>query len=93
MWRDVWFPFKDIGPMKAANPYGAFNLTRDDNSVSFGYSALQSIDDDLVLYLDGKEVFRDHLTLQPMETYEKNNIARYVCRHTQRRNVRQALLC
>ena len=70
-WREVWFPYKDIGPMVKATPYGALNVTRSGDSITLGFFALQALDEDLVVYTGEKEVFREHLTLDPMDVYTK----------------------
>ena len=70
-WREVWFPYKDIGPMVKATPYGALNVTRSDDGVTLGFCALQALDEDLVVRAKGKEVFRDHLTLGTMDVYTR----------------------
>jgi tetratricopeptide (TPR) repeat protein len=71
LWREIWFPYKEIGPFVTASAYGAFNVTQTDDSVTLGLCPLQNLDDDLVVTADGKEVYREHLTLKPLEVYKK----------------------
>ncbi len=70
-WRELWFPYKDIGPMVKASPYGVLNITIVSDSTHLGFCALQNIDEDIVVFEGKKEVFRDHLKLAPMEVYKK----------------------
>jgi tetratricopeptide (TPR) repeat protein len=71
VWREIWFPYKEIGPMVQASPYGTMNVTRTGDSITVGICPLQDIDDDLVVFVEGKEVFRESLRLAPMEVYVK----------------------
>ncbi|MCW5977241.1 MAG: DUF5107 domain-containing protein [Bryobacteraceae bacterium] len=70
-WSELWFPFKEIGPMVKASPYGALNVKNTGSGVTVGFSALQKIDDDLVLLAGGKEVHRERVSLKPMEVFQK----------------------
>jgi tetratricopeptide (TPR) repeat protein len=70
-WRDIWFPYKSIGPMVKASPYGALNVTSSDEGMTLGFCALQSIDEEIVVFEGSKEVFRDRLKLGPLESYTK----------------------
>jgi tetratricopeptide (TPR) repeat protein len=70
-WREVWFPYKKIGPMVKATPYGALNARNTGDSITLAFCALQKIDDDIVVHSAGKEVYRERLALKPMEVYEK----------------------
>jgi len=70
-WREIWFPYKKIGPMVKASPYGILNVTQGGGSLTIGVCPLQEIDDDLVITLNGKERYKEHLRLKPMEVYEK----------------------
>lgn len=70
-WREVWFPYKEIGPMVTATPYGALNARNTGKEIELGFSALQKIDEDLVVYNADKEIFRERLHLAPMGVYEK----------------------
>jgi tetratricopeptide (TPR) repeat protein len=70
-WRELWFPFKEIGGMVKATPYGALNVRNTGDGVSLGFSALQRIDDDLVVTAGGKQIHRERVALKPMEVYQK----------------------
>ena len=70
-WREVWFPYKKTGGMVKANPYGVLNVTRVQDGIKISFCPLQKTDDDLSVTAEGKEIFRKHLKLEPMEVYEQ----------------------
>ena len=70
-WREVWFPYKKIGPMVEATPFGALNVKNEGGSLTLGFCALQKIDEDIVVRAKGREIHRERLTLKPMEVYQK----------------------
>jgi tetratricopeptide (TPR) repeat protein len=70
-WKEIWFPYMKIGSMVKASPYGVLNVTQTANSLKVALFALQKINDDLVAGAEGKEFYREHLRLKPMEIYEK----------------------
>ena len=69
-WKEIWFPYKKIGPMVTATPHGVLSVRRRDDTVSIGICALTNIDDDLTVKINGKAVFTRHLKLRPMKTFE-----------------------
>jgi tetratricopeptide (TPR) repeat protein len=70
-WRQIWFPYKEIGPMVQATPYCVLNTKRTDNSIIIGICPLQILDDEMVITIGGHDIFRTRLKLQPMEIYQK----------------------
>ncbi len=70
-WKEVWFPYKDIGPMVKASPLGVLNVNHDEEKILIGLFPLEQIDDDLVVSLDGREIYREHISLSPTEIYTK----------------------
>jgi tetratricopeptide (TPR) repeat protein len=70
-WREVWFPYKKIGPMVKATPHGALNVRNNGYSLLVAFCALQKIDETLVVRAGNKEILRERLVLKPMEVYEK----------------------
>jgi predicted Zn-dependent protease len=68
-WNEVWFPFKNINGMVDASPYGVLNLQKTGNDISVGINPLQSINDSLIIFQDGKKIFSTYLSLDPMEIY------------------------
>ena len=70
-WREIWFPYKDIGPMVEATPMGVLNVQDDQNSVKIGFFPLQDISESLIVTHGGNEVYREPLALNPAQVYEK----------------------
>ncbi len=70
-WREVWFPYKQIGPMVKATPHGALNVRSQGDSLLVAFCALQKIDETLVVRAGDREVLRERLVLKPMEVYRK----------------------
>jgi tetratricopeptide (TPR) repeat protein len=70
-WREVWFPYKKIGPMVKATPYLVLNARSTGDAVTLSLCALQKIDEALTVRSGRKEIYREQLSLKPMEVYEK----------------------
>lgn len=70
-WREILFPYKETGGLVKASPAGALNVERGEGSVSIRLCALQPLDDDLILTLAGKEVYRERIKLEPMEVFSR----------------------
>ena len=70
-WKEIWFPYKDIGPMVKASPLGVLNVKHAQDSVKIGLFALQRIDAPIVVNYGEEEIFKETLALNPAEIYEK----------------------
>ncbi|MGO8734745.1 MAG: DUF5107 domain-containing protein [Terriglobia bacterium] len=70
-WHEMYFPYKQIGPMTKATPYGVLNVQNTGDGLTVGFCALQKIDEKLLIRSGGKEIFTDRIVLQPMEVYAK----------------------
>ncbi len=70
-WREIWFPFKEIGGMVDANEYGVLNVKESDNGLYLGINSLQNIKDTLQVVINGQEIFTEALHLGPMEIFSK----------------------
>ena len=70
-WQELYFPYKQIGPMMKATPYGVLNVRNTGDGLTVGFCALQKIDEKLKILSGGKEIFTDRIVLPPMEVYEK----------------------
>ena len=66
---DIWFPFKKIGGLADATPYGSLNVTRDNNMLKIAICPLQNIDDELLVTAGEKQIYTRHLVLKPMEVF------------------------
>jgi len=70
-WSEIWFPYKEIGPMTKATPYAVLNVSKNENSLAVNICPLQNLDDDLVVTSDGNLLYNEHLQLKPMQIYKK----------------------
>ena len=70
-WREIYFPYKKIGPMVKATPYGALNVRKEGDALVLRFCALQKIDERLVVRAAGREIASDKIVLNPMEVFEK----------------------
>lgn len=70
-WKEIWFPYKDIGPMVKASPLGVLNVEQGQDSVKIGLFPLEKIDKPIVVTYGGQEIFREPLSLDPAEIYKK----------------------
>jgi tetratricopeptide (TPR) repeat protein len=71
-WREIWFPYRGIGPMAKASPDAVLSAAPSPGGLSVGLFALRAIDDDLsVSGPEGKELFRERLKLKTAETWRR----------------------
>ena len=70
-WKEIWFPFKEIGGMVDATEYGVLNVKESDKGLYIGINALQSLKDNLQVFINGKEVFSKEIILKPMGVFSQ----------------------
>jgi tetratricopeptide (TPR) repeat protein len=70
-WREIWFPYKDIGPVVKASPHAVLHVERNQESLTVSLCPLQALNDDLVVTVGSQEKHREHLKLKPMETIKR----------------------
>jgi len=70
-WREIWFPFKEIGGMVDATEYGVLNVKELENGLYIGINALQLLNETLQVLVNGKEVYSEDISLKPMEIFAK----------------------
>jgi tetratricopeptide (TPR) repeat protein len=70
-WRELWFPYRGIGPMAKASPEAALSATRSAEALELGLFALRPIADDLTIQAAGREVFKERLVLVPEQVWKK----------------------
>jgi tetratricopeptide (TPR) repeat protein len=67
-WKEIWFPYKDIGPMVAATPRAAVSLAREDVTITLGICPLEVLEDELLVSRGERELLRERMSLRPLET-------------------------
>ena len=70
-WRELFFPYKKIGPMVKATPYGALNVKNNGSTLEVSFCALQNLSEDLTVSSEGKPIARDRIVLKPMGVYQR----------------------
>ncbi len=70
-WRELWFPYRGIGPMRKASPIGVLSVSETGPGLLLGFFPIRPVDDDLRVLAGGKEVFRERLALKTEETYKR----------------------
>jgi len=70
-WRELYFPYKKIGPMVKATPYGVLNVRNNRGSLTVSFCALQSLAEELTVSSQERPVARDRIVLKPLEVYQK----------------------
>lgn len=68
-WSEIWFPYKEIGGMVDASKQGVLNLETKDNETYIGINALNEMDNDLIIKVNGESINSERLKLRPMEVY------------------------
>ncbi|MEZ4970503.1 MAG: DUF5107 domain-containing protein [Flavobacteriaceae bacterium] len=70
-WKEIWFPFKEIGGMVDATEYGVLNVRESDTGLYIGINALQHLKDNLRVYINGKTIYSEEINLKPMGVFSK----------------------
>jgi tetratricopeptide (TPR) repeat protein len=70
-WREIWFPYRGIGPMRKASPAGVLSIEESEKRINLGFFPLRPIDEDLVVASDGRDLFRARLRLSPEEAFKR----------------------
>lgn len=71
-WHEIWFPYKEIGGMVDASEEGVLNVEKDGNQLKIGLNALQNLDSEITVVLNGETVLTEKLNLSPMEIFSKS---------------------
>lgn len=66
-WDEIWFPYKEIGGMVDASKFGVLNVEQNQNTTYIGINALQELNEELKVLVNGKQVFDQKIALRPME--------------------------
>ncbi|MCD6516375.1 MAG: DUF5107 domain-containing protein [Candidatus Aminicenantes bacterium] len=63
-WKELWFPYREIGPMDEASSIGALNVNWN-GGLEVAFFPITSVDDDIVVLKGEEEILRKHLRLEP----------------------------
>ena len=67
--REIWFPIKGTGGMVTASRYGVLNVIRREDKVEVRLSALQDLNQNLVIKTDDRIILDKNLKIKPLELY------------------------
>lgn len=70
-WHELWFPYKEIGGMVDASEHGVLNVEINGNDFEIGLNALQKLDNEIQVKINGKIVLSQKLHLKPMDVFSK----------------------
>ncbi|GLR15856.1 DUF5107 domain-containing protein [Portibacter lacus] len=70
-WREIWFPFVEIGGMEAASEWGVMNVEYEDGMAIIGLNALQTLHEDFMVSINDQEVVSESLSMKPMDVFYK----------------------
>jgi tetratricopeptide (TPR) repeat protein len=71
-WREIWFPYRGIGPMAKASPHAVLSVSRDGDRLALGLFPLRPLAETLTVRADGREIVRESLTLRPEGIWKKD---------------------
>ncbi len=71
-WHEIWFPYKEIGGMVDASEEGVLNVEQDASQLKIGLNALQNLNSEIKVVLNGETALSEKLDLKPMEIYSKS---------------------
>ncbi len=75
-WREIWFPFKEIGGMVDASEDGVLNVTQQGDEMYVGVNALQDLNKTIQIIVNDKEVYSEQLSLKPMQIFSQKVAAK-----------------
>ncbi|HPW19140.1 MAG TPA: DUF5107 domain-containing protein, partial [Candidatus Aminicenantes bacterium] len=71
-WRELWFPYRGVGPMVQASPQAVLSAAREGGALRLGLFPLRPIAEDLIVSVASEEVLRERLVLQTGQAWTKD---------------------
>jgi Tfp pilus assembly protein PilF len=69
---EIWYPVKGLDNIVDANGYGALSYVKRNNSIKFGVCPAQSINSEIYVTVNGKNVYKRNLKLEPLQVFNDN---------------------
>lgn len=66
-WREIWFPFNQIGGLTEVSPRAAMHVARKNGQVNIGINGLERSTGTMVIKTGDRELLRKEITLDPAE--------------------------
>lgn len=70
-WKEYWFPTKETEGISKVSPLGTLNVVRGDGKLTVIFSPIQKINTSLIVKSKEKELYRESLQLNVLETWKK----------------------
>lgn len=70
-WSEIWFPYKEIGGMEDASKHGVLNVEYEKGLTHIALNALQELNQELQVKVNGEISSSEKLNLKPMEVFSK----------------------
>jgi len=70
-WKEIWFPYRGIGPMRKASPLGVLSAAETATGLSVGFFPFGAVDGDFIVTAGGKQLLEEHLRLAPGQAFKK----------------------
>ncbi len=71
-WRELWFPYRGIGPMVKASPHAVLSAARSGETLILGLFPLRPVYEVFTVKAAGREVFRERVMLRPEQVWKKD---------------------
>ena len=70
-WKELWFPFKEIGGMVDVSEFGVLNVEHQEDAIYIGLNALQPLKEYIKVLVNGVEVVNQEISMNPMDVFSK----------------------
>ncbi len=70
-WYERWFPISNMDGITRASQSGAVYVKNSSGNLTLQFCPTRQIDDQLTISVDGQDITKEQLKLQPTETYKK----------------------
>ena len=68
--NEIWFPLKGTGGMLAVSEFAVLNIVEKEGNQHIILSALQTINDDFKIYINGELISSERIKLKPLELFK-----------------------
>jgi tetratricopeptide (TPR) repeat protein len=71
-WRELWFPYRDIGPMVKASPWAVLGAKSAAGRTALGLYALKPLDEEVLITAEGREILREKIALATGKVWRRD---------------------
>ena len=69
---EYWFPVLKTNGMVDASPVGTLNIITLTDSIKIVICPIADINNNVIVYVDGKHIYNEHISLKPLQFYQKS---------------------